>query len=203
MSEAITIYGFGDNDRSGKLRWLAHELGLDVNEDRVGFGDHYKKPYVDLNPLSQIPTAIFRGQTLIESTAACHTIAESFETPKLWVGRGEPERQKYLFWLAVTGETLEGALVESAVSRLGALPPQYFELHEKRIPPKLAVVAKMLPKQGFVAGDRFTLADILTGYSLRLAVRLGFLERGAVEPYFSRLVDRPAASAARFFDALK
>jgi len=192
-----------DVDRSGKLRWLAQELGLEVEESRVGFGAQHEKPYVDLNPLAQIPTAVFRGKTLIESTAACHVIAESFESPKLWIGPGEPDRDKYLFWLAVFGETLEGRLVECAVSKNGGLDPKFFELHEPRLRPKLAVVAKMLPKEGFVAGGRFTLADILAGYGLRLAVRLGFLERAAAEPYFSRLVDRPAATAARFFASLK
>ena len=202
MSEPITIYGFGDVDRSGKLRWLANELGLDLREERVGFGDQHKTPYIDLNPLGQIPTAIFRERTLIESTAACHFIAESFESPKLWVGRGEPERQKYLMWLAIFGETLEGRLVECAVSKAGILGPEYFALHERRIRPKLEVVASMLPKEGFVAGERFTVADILAGYGLRLAVRLGLVPRGAVEPYLSRLVDRPAAKAARFFASL-
>ena len=41
MSESITIYGFGDVDRSGKIRWLANELGLDVKEERVGFGEQH------------------------------------------------------------------------------------------------------------------------------------------------------------------
>jgi len=203
MSERISIYGFGDIDRSGKLRWLANELGLEVDEQRVELGAHFQKPYIDLNPLTQIPTAVFRGQTLIESTAACHIIAESFDSPKLWIGRGEPDRDKYLFWLAAFGENFEGRLVECAVSRAGILPPQYFELHEKRMRPKLETVAKMLPKDGFVAGARFTIADIVTGYGLRLAVRLGMLERASVEPYLSRLVDRPAATAARFFASLK
>jgi glutathione S-transferase len=203
MSEPITIHGFGDVDRSGKLRWLAQELGLEVHDERVAFGDQNKKPYVDLNPLAQIPTAIFRGQTLIESTAACQIIAESFDSPKLWIGHGEPDRDKYLFWLAVFGETLEGRLVECAVSKNGGLDPKFFELHAPRLRPKLEVVAKMLPKDGFVAGGRFTLADILAGYGLRLSVRLGLVERAAVEPYLSRLIDRPAATAARFFTSLK
>jgi glutathione S-transferase len=202
MSERITIHGFGDVDRSGKLRWLANELGLEIDEQRVEFGAQRQKPYIDLNPFALIPTAIFRGRTLIESTAACHTIAESFETPKLWVGRGEPEREKYLFWLGLFGENFEGRLVECAVSKAGILGPEYFEIHERRIRPKLEVAAKMLPREGFVAGDRFTIADVVTGYGLRLAVRLGLVPRGAIEPYFSRLVQRPAAKAARFFASL-
>ncbi len=203
MSEPITIYGFGDVDRSGKVRWLAHELGLDVRDERVTFGDQHKPPYLEMNPLGQIPTALFRERTLIESTAACHLVAESFESPKLWVGRDEPGRQKYLMWLAIFGETLEGRLVECATSKAGILDPEYFTLHEKRIRPKLEAVAKMLPKDGFVAGERFTVADIVAGYGLRIAVRLGLAPRTSVEPYFSRLIERPAATAARFFASLK
>lgn len=203
MSEPITIYGFGDVDRSGKLRWLAHELGLEIKDERVEFGAQHRKPYLDLNPLGQIPTAIFRGRTLVESTAACHVIAEAFETPKLWVGRGEPEREKYLFWLSVFGENFEGRLVECALSRGGILPAEVFAMHEPRLRQKIERAVPLLPKSGFVAGERFTIADILAGYSLRLAVRVGFAPRSAVEPYFSRLVDRPAAAAARFFDSLK
>jgi glutathione S-transferase len=202
MGESITIYGFGDADRSGKLRWLACELGLDVVEARVVPGEQKQRPYLDLNPFGVIPTAIFRGRTLVESTAACQTIAEMFDPPKLWVGRGEPERENYLFWLAVFGETLEARLVECAVSRAKILPPEFFTLHEPRVRPKLAAAASLLPREGFLAGSRFTVADILAGYSLRLAVKLGLVERASVEPYFSRLVDRPAAKVSRVFASL-
>lgn len=193
---------FGDVDRSGKVRWLAAELGLSVEERRIAPGEHRAKPYTDLNPFGQIPTVIFRGQTLIESTAACHTIAEAFDSPKLWIGRGEPERSRYLFWLAVFGETLESRLVECAVSRAGLLGPEFFSLHEKRVRPKLEAATKMLPRDGHLCGNAFTLADILAGYSLRLGLRIGFVERDAIDPYFSRLVMREAAKTARFFPDL-
>jgi glutathione S-transferase len=85
------------------------------------------------------------------------------------------------------------------VSRAGILGPEFFTLHEQRVRSKLAAIAPMLPKDGFVAGDRFTIADIVAGYGLRLGVRIGLVERTAFEPYISRLVDRPAARAARFF----
>ncbi len=199
MTESITLHSFGDVDRSGKVRWLAAELGLSVEERRIAPGEHRAKPYTDLNPFAQIPTVIFRGRTLIESTATCHTIAESFDSPKLWIGRGEPEREKYLFWLAVFGETLESRLVESALSKGGVLAPEYLALHEARVRQKLDAATKMLPDEGYLCGEAFTIADILAGYSLRLALRLGFVERSA---YFSRLVSRDAAKTARFFPNL-
>ena len=115
MGESITLYGFGDNDRSGKVRWVAAELGLTVDERPVGFGEHRKPPYTDVNPLGQVPTVVIRGETYLESTAICHVLAKAFDTPKLWVGRDKPDRTSYLFWLSAFGELLEGRLVECAI----------------------------------------------------------------------------------------
>jgi glutathione S-transferase len=202
MSETLVLYGFGDNDRSGKVRWLAAELGVAVEERRVKPGEHAAPPYTELNPFKQVPTAIFRGDVLLESTAICHAVAEAFDEPKLWVGPREPQRGAYLFWLALFGESLEGRLVECAVSRIGLLGPEYFTLHERRLRSKLRVAAARLPREGYLCGAPFTVADILAGYSLRLAVDCGLVERAAFEPYLSRLVARPAAAASRVFASL-
>ncbi|MCA9516825.1 MAG: glutathione S-transferase family protein [Myxococcales bacterium] len=202
MSETIVLYGFGDNDRSGKVRWLARELGLAIEERPVAFGAQREGPYLALNPYGHIPTVVFRGETLIESTAACHLIAEAHDAPKLWIGPGEPGRRDYLTWLAIFGETLESRLVETALGKAGILPPAFAELHGERLAFKLGVAAARLPAEGYLAGGRFTLADIVAGYSLRLAVRAGLIAREATEPYLGRLVARPAAAEARFFGAL-
>jgi glutathione S-transferase len=201
MAETITLYGFGDSDRSGKVRWLAEELGLGVVEERVEFTRHLAPPYTDLNPLGQVPTVRWRDRVLIESTAILHVLAEAHDEPKLWIGRGERGREDYLTWLATFAETLEGRLVECAVSRIGLLGPEYFALHEAVLRRKLGVVAERLPRDGFLAG-RFTLADVVAGYNLRLAVQTGLLPRDAADPYLGRLVDRPAAQRARIFASL-
>ncbi|MCB9688244.1 MAG: glutathione S-transferase family protein [Alphaproteobacteria bacterium] len=200
--ESVELYGFGDVDRSGKVRWVAHELGLTVEERRVGFGEHRQPPYTGMNPLAQIPTVRFRGRILTESTAICHTLAESFDTPKLWVGRGEPEREAYLYWLAVFGETFEGRLVECAVSRAGILGPEVFAIHERALRFKLGAIAPLLPSEGFLCGPTFTLADVLGGYSLRLAVQCELVDAALAMPYLDRCRVRPAAVASRIFASL-
>ena len=199
MTETVKVFGFGDSDRSGKVRWVARELGLEIEEAPVAPGDHFKSAYTSKNPYAQIPTAVFRGRTLVESTAICHNLAEAFDEPRLWVGRGEPERETYLHWLAVFGETMEGRLVECAISLFGIIPPEYFALHEKALRRKLAVAASQLPQEGYLCGERFTVADILAGYNLRLAVQCKLIERTAVDPYLGRLVERPAAQESRVF----
>ncbi len=198
----IALYGFGDTDRSGKIRWTACELGLEIEERPVAFGKHLGPPYTDVNPFGQIPTVEYGGKTYVESTAICHLLAEDVEEPKLWIGRGEPERTTYLHWLALFGETFEGRLVECAVSKLGLIGPEYFALHEKALRRKLAVAAARLPAEGYLCGSQFTLADVLAGYSLRLAVQTGLLDHEGARAYLRRLAARPAAKASRVFASL-
>lgn len=200
--EKVIVYGFGDNDRSGKVRWTACELGLEIEERRLKLGEHKKPPYTDLNPLAQVPTVIFRGQTWIESTSACQLLAESFDQPKLWVGRGEPERASYLFWISAFTETLEGRLVESTLSKAGVLPGGHWELHEDTLRFKLGALVERLPSDNYICGPQFTLADVMAGYGLRLALRLGLVDAHRVTPYLDRLRARPAAKASRVFASL-
>lgn len=202
MTDTVTIYGFGDNDRSGKVRWTAAELGLTIEEARIGAPGHRKPAYLAINPLGQIPTAEFRGQILVESTAICHTLAEAVDEPRLWVERGDPQREAYLYWLAVFGENFEARLVECAISRAGILGPEYFDLHERALRRKLTVVVNQLPRTGWLCGERFTVADIVAGYSLRLAVQVNLLPREQAGAYFERLVERPAAIESRVFASL-
>ena len=174
MSESLELYGFGNNDRSGKVRWVAEELGLTIEERMVRFGEHRQPPYTNLNPLAQIPTVRWRGRVLMESTAICQTLAEAFDAPKLWVGRGEPARDTYLYWLAAFAETLEGRLVECAVSKNGILGPEFFQLHAPIV--------------------RFKLAA--------LALRTELVDPALVMPYVDRLRARPAAERSKVFASL-
>lgn len=199
MGQQITLYSFGSFDRSGKIRWLAHELGLEIHEERVAAGEHFKSPYIDLNPMAQIPTVVFGDEVLIESTAAAQWLCEEIAQPKLWIAAGEPRRKDFLFWMSAAAETLEGRLVECALAKAKVLPEQHFELHEKSLRFKLKVLCERLPAEGFLCGESLTLADITLGYSLRLALDCDLIARERMEPYFSRLLKRPAAVSARIF----
>ena len=75
MAGSITLYSFGDNDRSGKVRWTAEELGYQVEEMRVELGDQHKPEYLKLNPYAQIPAALIDGQPYYESMAICLALA--------------------------------------------------------------------------------------------------------------------------------
>jgi glutathione S-transferase len=61
----------------------------------------------------------------------------------------------------------------------------------------------MLPGDGYLCGEQFTIADVLAGYSLRLAVQCELLEYASVAAYLDRLRARPAAKASRIFASLR
>ncbi len=203
MTDDLILYGFGVNDRSGKLRWLAHELGLPLDDRRVKLGEHRQAPYTDLNPYGMIPAAQWRGQTFIESTATCTFVAEQFPDSRLVVAPGEPERAAYLQWCALFAETLESRLVEHLLAKVEVLPAAFLQTTTPSLELRLPVMLGQLPKSGFLVADRFTLADIEAAYSLRLAISAGLVELDAVAGYLRPLMERPAAKAARFFSSIE
>jgi glutathione S-transferase len=203
MTDQLTLHGFGVNDRSGKVRWLAHELGLPLEDCRVKPGEHRRAPYTDLNPYGMIPAVQWRGQTFIESTATCTFLAEQFPDSGIVVAPGEPDRASYLQWCALFAETLESRLVEHLLAKVEILPAAFLETTTPSLDLRLPVMLGQLPESGFLAADRFTLADIEASYSLRLAISAGLLELDAVGGYLRPLMERPAAQAAKFFSSIE
>jgi len=203
MSDDLILHGFGVNDRSGKVRWLAHELGLSLDDRRVTPGHHRRAPYTDLNPYGMIPAVQWRGETLIESTATCTFLAEQFPDSGIVVAPGEPDRAAYLQWCALFAETLESRLVEHLLAKGEILPEAFLTTTTPSLELRLPVMLGQLPKGGFLVADRFTLADIEASYSLRLAISAGLVELDAVAGYLGPLMARPAAKAAKFFSSIE
>ena len=203
MGDDIILYGFGANDRSGKVRWIAHELGIPVDDRLLAGGEHRKAPYLDLNPYGVVPTTIFRGRAHIESTATCAFLAEQFPAARLVVTPEESERADYLQWIALFGESLEGRLVEVLLGGRGVLPAAFAALQGPPVARRLEVLRERFSRGGFLVADRFTVADVMAGYSLRLAVQAKLLTFEDVSAYLRPLMDRPAAKAARFFSGIE
>ncbi len=201
-TERLELWGFGLNDRSGKVRWLAAELGIEVLERRLKPGEHRKPPYTDMNPYAMVPTAKWRGDTMIESGAILTMLAESYPDARLVVTPGEPARARYLQWRALFAETFESRMVELVLSRYGVLPEALGELIGPPVARRFETMMSQLPAQGFVVAGRFTLVDIYAAYTLRLGISAGLCTREDVGGYLEPLIARPGAQAAGFFSAL-
>ncbi len=203
MPDVLELYGFGLNDRSSKVRWLCHELGITIQERRLELGAHREPPYSELNPYGMVPTIVWQGHTMIESTAICTFIAEQHRDSQLVVAPGEPERAEYLQWVALFAETLESRLVEHLLAQAKMIPEAFVETTTSSLELRLPVMIERLPQTGFLVADRFTLADIEACYSLRLGIRAGLIERARVAGYLEPLVAREAARSSGFFSSIQ
>ena len=203
MKEEIVLYSFGFNDRSGKVRWLAEELGLSIDEQNIELGENRKPEYREINPYASIPTTVYQGETLVESTATCIHLAEVHPESQLAVFAKDGSRYNYLHWISVFSETLEGKLVDCILANYGLMPETVKSIYEKTIRFKLKVVLQQIPNDGFLVASRLTIADIVAAYSLKIAVQLGYVDWHEVKGYLQPLMERPAAKRAKFFSSLE
>lgn len=198
---ALTLYSFADVDRSGKVRWTAAELGLDVTEERLQLGQHRAEPYLSLNPYGQIPAVVLGGEPLIESTAIPLILAERHPAGGL-IPNDESQRARFWQLLSLATTTLETPVVNYFLSQRGILDEAWQGLLEAPLTERLKVLAGGLPEEGYVCG-RFSVADICCAYVLRIGVQAGLVRyEGALASWMDRLRARPAAVKARFFDSL-
>jgi len=199
MSKHIKIHSFADVDRSGKVRWAANELGYEIEEVRVKFHDHIVDPYRALNPYQQVPTAELDGQILIESTAVCLALAERHPEAGL-IPQDREGRDRFWQSVNVSVSTLETPVVLYILSIRGFVDEAWAPLCAKPLEMRLPVFANSMPRKGYICGD-FSIADICAAYVLRIGVEAGLLPlEGKLEGYLRRLMSRPAAQAARFFE---
>ncbi len=197
----ITIHSFTDLDRSGKVRWTACELGYEIEDIRVGLGEHRDEEYLKLNPYAMIPSVVIDGQTWIESTAICIMLAQKH--PQAGLIPGDPA-QLSKFWQALflASATLELPVVNYILASRGIVDERWKELAGEGLQAKLEVFAAGVPAEEFLCGT-FSIADICAAYVLRIAIQTEHLSNeGKLAAYMNRLRARPAALQSRFFDSL-
>ncbi|KTT74084.1 glutathione S-transferase family protein [Sphingomonas endophytica] len=178
-------------------RWMLEEIGEPYETVLV---DWNGKPaaLVEANPLGKVPTIVHDGAVVSEAAAICAYLAEAFPAAGL-APRGR-ERAPYLRWMFFTAGPLEGAMidrvlgVEVPVGRQGMVGYGSFAQAVDAI--ELGVAA-----HDYIAGDRFTAADVYVGSAIGWFTQFGLLEkRETFMAYLDRLHERPAWQRAVAID---
>lgn len=193
---ALTFYT-NPMSRGRIARWMLEEVGAPYETVLV---DWQAKPpeLLAANPLGKVPTVVHDGQVVSEAAAICLYLADAFPAANL-MPRPD-ERADYLRWILFTAGPLEAAMTDKA---LGVEVPK-----EKRamvgygsFDEAIATLAFALKQHDYIAGDRFTAADVYVGSAVGWFSQFGMLPK---EPpfsdYLARLYDRPAWVRAREID---
>jgi glutathione S-transferase len=200
MSDDLVFYTH-PMSRGRIVRWMLEEVGAPYRTEIVGYGTTMKQAaYRAINPLAKVPALVHRGVTVTETAAICAYLADAFPDAGLAPALGDPARGAYYRWLFFAAGPVEAAVTDKA---LGVEVPE-----ERRRMVGYGSMAEVLDAlegavsgSDYLAGGRFSAADLYLGSHLMWGMQFGGIERrAAYEAYVARLVDRPAAIRAREID---
>jgi glutathione S-transferase len=156
--------------------------------------------YRTINPMGKVP-ALRHGDVVVTETAAiCSYLADAFPAAQLAPPPADRLRGPYYRWLFFAAGPLEAAVSNSA---LGFQVPAERErmIGYGRIDLALNTLEGALSGGQYLAGDRFTAADLYVGSLLGFFMMFGTIERRpAFERYWTQISARPACARAQALD---
>src|SRR5271166_4125550 len=200
MSDELVFYTH-PMSRARIVRWMLEEVGEPYETKIMEFGHSMKGPeYLALNPMGKVP-AIRHGETVVtEAAAICAYLADVFPAAGLAPPSGSRERGPYYRWLFFGAGPVDAAVTDKA---LGFVVPADREgmVGYGNLERTLAALEGQLYRSEYIAGDRFTAADIFVGLQIGWGMAFrGIDKRPAFERYWSLLTARPAFIRAKKID---
>ena len=200
MNDELVFYTH-PMSRGRIVRWMLEEVGRPYRTEVLDFGTSMKATeYRKINPMGKVP-AIRHGETIVtEAAAICAYLADAFPEAGLAPPSGDRRRGPYYRWLFFAAGPVEAAVtnknlgLEVPSERRGTVG--YGNLDDVVDALEFAV-----SQHEYIAGDRFTAADVYAGSQIGWGMRFGSIEkRPAFERYWERIGSRPAALRARDID---
>jgi glutathione S-transferase len=192
----ITLYHC-DAARSFRPLWMLEEMGLPYELKMLPFPPRVlAKEYLALNPLGTIPYLIDGETRMTESSAICHYLGTKYGPTPLIVGLDEATYGAFLNWMYFSDATL--TFPQTLVLRYSQLEseerrnPQVANDYAKWFFGRLRAVEAATASAEMLCAGRFTAADIVIGYALRLADDIGLAKDFGpnVAAYWARLQQR-------------
>jgi glutathione S-transferase len=203
----VKLYSsIGPNPRAVNMFLAEKGVTLDKADVDLRAGENRKEPYLSKNPSGQTPALeLDNGDYVTEITAICEYLEEKFPNPPL-IGTTAEERAETRMWT----RRMDIKVCEPMAN--GFRYAEGFGLFKDRLRclPEAAPGLKLVAQDGvewmennlrgdYLAGDRFTLADIVLFAFMDFGGQVGqpldpkFKKVGA---WFERVKARPSAAAS-------
>lgn len=192
----ITVFGEG---RGFRVVWLLEEMGLPYRLRPVDLlaGVEHDPDFLAVNPAGFIPAIQDGDVTMVESIAIMEYLMARHGPTPLALGPGDPAFPVYQQFLHLGEAGLAGPINAIVATRM--LAPEAEQGNWtvgwalKIFQSRLGLVTRRLARSPYLAGDRFTAADISVTYALQLAQRTGCWSLGETErTYVARTSQREA-----------
>ena len=176
--------------RDLRLRWACEEAGIDYDVRTIPF-DGRETNHLDRQPFGQVPYLDDGAVKIFESGACLLHLAGKSE--KLMPA--DP---------VARAETLEWTIAALNSIEMVTVPWWFLNMSGKAdnaltdwVSKRLDHVETILGGREWMAGGRFTVADLLMADVLRIPAVRTFGDRPASEAYVARVTDRPAFKKAK------
>ncbi|MEZ0170909.1 glutathione S-transferase family protein [Microvirga sp. TS319] len=183
------------------VRWMLEEVGKPYRTEILEFGTPMKsQDFLAFNPMGKVPTIIHNGTVVTEGAAICAYLADVFPDAGLAPPHGDRRRGPYYRWMFFAAGPVEAALSNKSLG---------FEVPQERrgmigygsVEDVVNALEYAVTQSEYIAGDRFSAADVYVGSQIGWGMMFGTLEkRPAFEAYWQRISSRPAAMRAREID---
>ena len=200
----LKLYGITQS-RAFRPLWLLHELGLPFEHIKVDFhGEGIKdSAYLSLNPNGRIPTLVDDDLVLWESMAINLYLARKYGVAAgMWPDTIENEARalQWSFWVMTEVESaLLSVLMHSRVLPQDKRDPEKLARNRGLLARPFEVLDKALATSTFLAGDRFTVADLNVAAVLSWCkpALVPLKDHAHLDAWLSGCLDRPARKAAQ------
>jgi glutathione S-transferase len=181
--------------RAATVLWMLEELGVEYELRFVNFqtGAQKAPDIVALNPMGKLPILTDGDQVITEVAAIGLYLADRYALGRLAPTLDDPQRGTYLRWSLFAPSVIEPGAIAKA-NGWSAKPSQVgWGTHEAM----LEAIESAVRGRDFLLGDRFSMADVIFGGTVRYMLRFKMLEpTPSITPYAERLAARPALQRA-------
>ena len=196
MSKELIFYT-NPRSRGGIVHWMLEEIGCPYRVEVKEYGTTMKAPdYLAINPMGKVP-AIKHGDTVVTETPAILAyLADAF--PEAGLAPAPAERGEYYRWLFFGAGCMEPAWTNHSVGWDPSTPELQGRFGYGSFALVIDTLAAAVKGKTYIAGDRFSAADIYIGSMLNFGMMFGAIEkRPEFEAYVGGLLSRPAGVRAR------
>lgn len=181
--------------RAANVVWMAEEAGCDYTLRYVDImkGAHKTPEILALNPMGKLPILVDGDTVVTESAAIGLYLADRYAPGRLAPALDDPARGTWLRWSLFAPSVIEPGSMANA-AKWEFKPAQAGWGSQDAM---LATMEAAIGRGPWLLGDRFTMADVIFGGTIRFMLRFGMLEpRPVFTDYAARLGERPALQAS-------
>jgi glutathione S-transferase len=196
---ADLIFYTNPQSRGRTVRWMLEEIGQPYETEILQYGTTMKQePYLSINPMGKVPAIKHKGKVVTEVAAIVCYLADAF--PEAGLAPPTSDRADYYRWIFFVSGPVEAAFSNHAVGFEPAADKQaMFGYGNYDL--AIQTLEKALSGREFIAGDRFTAADLFVGAYVNFMLRFNLLEpRPVFTDYAARMTDRDAYRRATEID---